>query len=240
MSIPKTCESLSNAISSPGSESGPTLFGAPAGLMIELYGPDLARANLSARQAKALGLLTSGTYGRTSSTSSASAALQSSMESKLQAATQILGSTLYAMTWKPWITPSGRSRFRLRASVLPTQENGRTGWPTPTCQANSHCYGPRKTIQLKTYGAARLCDPSDSWPIGTKANTEGWDVSWTPQRAAVSGVTLIGSEAGIAFGGQLNPDHSRWLQGIPAVWSDNMPTETRSTLKRRASSSKPL
>ena len=75
--------------------------------------------------------MTSGTCGPTSITSSKSAALQSSLESRLQARTQTLGSTLYAMTWKPWVTPSGRSRSRLRASVRRTSETGFTGWPTP-------------------------------------------------------------------------------------------------------------
>jgi hypothetical protein len=75
--------------------------------------------------------MTSGTSGRTSTGSSRSAALQSSLESRLRARTQTLGSTLYAMTWKPWVTPSGRSRFRLRASALRTSATGSTGWPTP-------------------------------------------------------------------------------------------------------------
>ncbi len=121
-----------SAISSPVSASGPTPFVAPAGPMIDLFGPVPVRANLSARQAKALRLLTSGTYGRRSSISSKSASLQSSLESRLQARTSMLGSTLYRMTWKAWVTPSGRSRFRLRASVLRTSETGRIGWPTPT------------------------------------------------------------------------------------------------------------
>ncbi len=76
--------------------------------------------------------MTSGTYGRTSSTLLASSALQLSLESRLRAATQILGSTLYKMTWKAWNTGSGRSRFRLRASVHRTSVTGSTGWPTPT------------------------------------------------------------------------------------------------------------
>jgi hypothetical protein len=140
-----------SATSSQALASGPSRFVAPAGQMIDLFGLVPVRANLSARQAKELGLLTSGTFGRRSSTSSASAALQSSLESRLRAATLILGSTLYKMTWKAWDTGSGRSRFRLRASVLRTSETGSTGqqyleidgtwypveqllngWPTPT------------------------------------------------------------------------------------------------------------
>lgn len=64
--------------------------------------------------------------------SSASAALEKSLVSRLQARTRSLGSTLYKLTWKPWNMPSGLSRFRLRASVLRTSVTGRTGWPTPT------------------------------------------------------------------------------------------------------------
>lgn len=76
--------------------------------------------------------MTSGTSGHTSIGSSASASLQSSLESRLRAKTQTLGSTLYKLTWKPWVTPSGLSRSRLRASVPRTSGIVFTGWPTPT------------------------------------------------------------------------------------------------------------
>lgn len=129
---PTTLRDSPNVISLPASVSGPTRFVPPDGPMIDLFGPVPALANLSARQATELGLLTSGTCGPLSSTSSKSASLQSSLESRLQAATSTLGSTLYTLTWKPWVTPSGVSRFRLRASVRRTSETGSTGWPTPT------------------------------------------------------------------------------------------------------------
>jgi hypothetical protein len=121
-----------SATSSRASGSGPARSDWQAGLTTDLFGPVPVRANLSARQARALGLMTSGTFGQPSTTSSASGALQQSLESRLRAKTQTLGSTLYALTWKPWVTPSGRSRFRLRASVRRTSETGFTGWPTPT------------------------------------------------------------------------------------------------------------
>ena len=78
--------------------------------------------------------MTSGTSGPTSTTLSKSASLQSSLENRLQARTLTLGSTLYAMTWKPWVTPSGRSRSRLRASVRRTSETDCTGWVTPVAR----------------------------------------------------------------------------------------------------------
>lgn len=132
MFTPTTCADSCSATSSPASASGPWPSAAPAGQTTDLFGPVPVLANLSARQARELGLLTSGTFGRTSTTSSRSTDLQRSLESRLQAATQTLGSTLYRMTWKAWDTGSGRSRFRLRASVLRTSETGSTGWPTPT------------------------------------------------------------------------------------------------------------
>ena len=113
---------------------GPMPSDLPDGATTDLFGLVPVRANLSARRAKELGLMTSGTCGPTSTTSSKSAALQSSLESKLQAKTQTLGSTLYAMTWKPWVTASGRSRSRLRASVRRTSETGSTGWVTPAAR----------------------------------------------------------------------------------------------------------
>lgn len=144
MYTPPTWRTSPNATSSLASGFGPSRFAAQAGQMIDLFGPVPVRANLSARQAKELGLLTSGTYGRPSSISLASAALQSSLENRLRARTQILGSTLYKMTWKAWGTGSGRSRSRLRASVLRTSETGSTGWPTPTSMdANRGCKDAR-------------------------------------------------------------------------------------------------
>ncbi len=166
-----TCEDSTSAISSPESGAGHSRFAAPAGQMIDLFGLVPVRANLSPRQAKELGLMTSGTSGRPSTGSSKSAALQSSLVSKLQARTQILGSTLYKMTWKPWAMPSGRLRSRLRASVLRTSETARTGWPTPTARdhfpAHSEEYIAAKKAQ--GHGMANLNDLVQlaGWPSTT-------------------------------------------------------------------------
>lgn len=121
-----------SATSSPASASGATPSVALAGPTIAPSLPDPAHVSLSARQAKEMGLMTSGTYGHTSIGSSASVGLQSSLESRLRAKTQTLGSTLYNLTWKPWVTPSGQRRSRLRASVRRTSATDSTGWPTPT------------------------------------------------------------------------------------------------------------
>lgn len=119
--------------------------------------------------------MTSGTSGRTGSTSSASTALQSSLESRLRARTRILGSTLFKMTWKAWVTPSGRSRFRLRASALRTSETGSTGWPTPL-RADARIPGPSMTRE----GGQGLCATVElaSWPAPIAMDAKGVDYTY--------------------------------------------------------------
>lgn len=119
------------ATGSQESEGGRSPCALPGGPMIAPCGPDRVLVNLSARQAEALDLLTSGISGRAGSTSSASGALQSFLVSRLRAVLPAPGATLFKMTWKEWTTPSGRSRFRLRASAPRTSGIDCGGWPTP-------------------------------------------------------------------------------------------------------------
>jgi len=158
-----------SAIFSQASGSGATRSVPQVGLTTAPSGPGPAHANLSARQAKAQGLMTSGTFGRLGSGSSTSADLQLSLESRLRARTQSLGSTLYKMTWKPWDTGSGRSRSRLRASVLRTSETASTGWPTPTAQSPNSLRGQgQDPVKRKEQGhAVNLTDAARyvDWPL---------------------------------------------------------------------------
>ncbi len=167
MSDLTTCADTRSAISSPASASGPMRSGTPDGPTIDPSGLALAPASLSARQAKALGLLTSGTYGRPGSTSSASADLQSCLESRLRVRLSSLGSTLYKLTWKAWVTPSGVSRSRLRASTPRTSATELTGWPTPmACDARGSA-GIGKTELPNIAKLAGWGTPNASAPGGT-------------------------------------------------------------------------
>ena len=120
------------ATSSPASGSGTTRSALPAGLRIVPSGPAPVRANLSARQAKEVGSLMSGTYGPRSSISSESAGLQRSLASRLRARTASAGSILFRLTWKERATPSGRQICALRASALRISDSASGSWPTPT------------------------------------------------------------------------------------------------------------
>ena len=118
--------------SSPELESGVTHSDKPDGQTTAPSGQDPVLASLSARQAKEKGLLMSGTYGQHGTTSSISVNLQLSLESRLRQKTDLLGGTLYKLTWKERVTPLLRLICALRASVLRTSGNGFSSWPTPT------------------------------------------------------------------------------------------------------------
>lgn len=235
MFTPPTCADSSSAISSLESGSGAWPCAAPAGPTTDLFGLVPARANLSPRQARELGLMTSGTFGRTSTGSSKSADLQRSLESRLRAATQILGSTLYKMTWKAWNTGSQRSRFRLRASVPRTSATGSTGWPTPTAalaEKGVRTFEGGLMEAMRSHGpdlAAAAC--LTGWPTPTStdalrcpsidattpnitlnhaANLAGWQ---TPK--ASDGIGGQGFRQGVSMTGRM-PNGAKASMGLPA------------------------
>jgi hypothetical protein len=300
MSDPTNSPDTPSATSSLVSASGASHFVLPDGRTVDEHGLAAALASLSARQVKALGLQTSGIYGPPGSTSSASAGLQSSLESRLRVRLSTLGSTLYTLTWKAWVTPSGVSRFRLRASVRRTSETERSGWPTPAArdwhsasaspeflasrleqtrgkplseaafallagwptpmagtpaQNGNNAAGnndsSRKTVALAGWPTPQARDGDPNGRTATphtalkrfeqgKRNLDDAAqlVMNQPARLTVTGKLLTGFYARMDIGGQLNPEHSRWLMGLPTAWDDCAPTATRSTPKPRKPSSK--
>lgn len=120
-----------SATSSPASASGPTRSDSQAGQMTFPFGPAPVPASHSPAPDDEQASPTSATSGLFGSSSSASAALQSSLESRLRARMASLGSTLFRLTWKERATPSGRRICARRGSVLRTSDSGSTSWPTP-------------------------------------------------------------------------------------------------------------
>lgn len=184
--------------------------------------------------------MTSGTYGRTSIGSSASVALQSSLESRLRAKTQTLGSTLYNLTWKPWVTPSGQRRSRLRASVRRTSATDfigleKQGWRTPTkgngdrggmdpSKRVGHTLNLQDEILLAGWVTATSRDWKDSGSdikpradgserldqLPRQANLAGW-----PTAAAADGSGGKGFRPGVSMTGKM-PDGSKVTMDLSA------------------------
>lgn len=192
--IPTTFVHTPSAISSPALECGRTRSAVQDGPTIDLFGRVPVRANLSARQAKDLGLMTSGTSGLRGTGSSASAALSQYLASRLRARLSTLGSTLFKLTWKRWTTPMGVSRFRLRASVLRTSGTGRTGWPTPTTRDHkdgAECANvPLNALLGRVAWLAGWSTPV----VNDSSNTRNATANRSPDaKPAHSGMTLLGA-----------------------------------------------
>lgn len=169
---PATLPDLPSAISLQELAFGRLPYDVLGGQTIAQFGQCLAPASLSARQARELGLMTSGICGPMRSTSLRSAHLQLSLGSKLAQRLSNLGSTLYTLTWKPWVTPSGVLRFRQRASVRRTSETERTGWPTPTASLADK--GVRSTE-----GGIREAMRKHGPDLGAVACLSGWTTPTT-------------------------------------------------------------
>ena len=126
----RTSQATSEPTSSRASEGGTTPSSSQTGEAP--CGPAPALASPSAPQERASASTTLGTSGLSGSPSSSSAALQSSLESRLRALTASSGSTLFRLTWKAQATPLGRPICALVASVPRTSGSGSTSWPSPT------------------------------------------------------------------------------------------------------------
>jgi hypothetical protein len=165
-----------------------------------------AHANLSATQAKALGLLTSDISGQLGSISSASAGLQQSLANKLHQRLLGRGSTLYSLTWKIWCTPVGRQFCQSQASAARRKETGFGGWQTPTTRDGKGESGKGNRIRRGKNGrlhVANLCDQCVD--LG--------------RRDLVKSTTF-----------------RYWLMGVPVEWDDCAPLVTRSARKSQQSS----
>ena len=101
------------------------------GQTIGLFGQEVVPANHFRAPVSDKGTKTNGTCGRNCIASSASVILARCLANKLQAATDLAGSTEYHLTWKQSVMPSQRVIYRLRASARRTFGNVCGGWPTP-------------------------------------------------------------------------------------------------------------
>ena len=176
---PTMCAATPSVISSPELAAGATPSGSPDGPMLDLFGrvvapvsPSVVRENLGGGAIRAI-------FGQRGIASSASAALQSSLVSRLKQRLDTDGSTLFAMTWNAKATPSGRSVSLLRASGHRTSGSGYGSWQTPKAIEVA-----RSEAFVKGREALSPLECLASWPSPKATNGTGASETETRQGGA--------------------------------------------------------
>jgi hypothetical protein len=209
---------MSVVISSAGSADGSTRSPSLDGPLIDPPGREAAPANRSPRPPGGddRGPEIAVTSGLTGETSSPSASLQSSLESKLVAMLDGIGSPEYALTWKHLAMQSGPPILQRRAWPHRTSASEFSGWPTPSAQ------------EMRTKDREQLERRRAECKERT-GNGNGFGLTLG------NAVTLYcATTDGPA---ELSPAHTRWLMGFPPEWDDCAPTAMPSSRRspRRSS-----
>lgn len=276
-------QSIVEPISSPESAHGITSLTELDGQMRFALGQDLVPVHHSVRAGSGKDSAIRVTSGPHGAGSLGSVALSLSLASRLQKKTAKLGSTLFRLSWKQSVTPSGRRLYQLVASAHRTCVNEFTSWPTPTALsfANSRQPGMNQFVKsceklagwptpngddannstrssgeyqsltrkarLASWVSPAARDHKDSPGMATqKKNRDGSTrhrLDHLPRQAHLaqltdSGPTPTGSTAATTRTGQLRPEHSLWLMGLPPdVWVSCAERAMQSSRPRRRHSS---
>ena len=200
----RTLWNTDSATSSPGSQDGVMPSPSPDGPTTGPSGRRRAPASRSASQASRKARKTSGTSGRFSPPSSASAVLASWLGSRLAELLDTSGSMEYELTWSRKATPSGLRIFRLRASARRTSGKGCTGWPSPNA---ADSWVPERTSEntlRSTSGnlakdVAAKVEPLSGWATPTTSdasNTKNETAGRQPGSNHHTGQTLVDQVSG--------------------------------------------
>lgn len=127
-----TCEDSCNAISSPASADGLSRCGSQDGQRIVQCGQEAALASRLASPASGKDFPTSATFGRPGGTSSASGALQNSLESRLVERLGSAGSMELRAIWRAKTTRLGRRYCQRVPLMRPIDGTDSGSWRTPS------------------------------------------------------------------------------------------------------------
>ena len=233
MSNHPTSKDLPSVISSPVSEDGAEHLSLQDGAQSDLFGQDRHRASLFQQPGTTQEKRMTDIFGLSFSISSASAALQQSLESRLQAQLDLDGSTIYKLTWKQKVTPQRRSYYHLAASALRTKENGCSSWPTPTAATGGASKNPNNKRGINGGNPMATAAAMVPWPTPSvrdykdtgnldksrfrKSGKERHDT--VPRVAFGTAPPLSTAETANTVPSQLNHRFSLWLMGYPIEWA---------------------
>lgn len=102
-------------------------------------------------------------------------------------------------------------------SCLPVAVPQLAAWVTPSARDWKDTPGMSQEPGNRPSGQRR----TDQLP--RQAYMAGWATTDGPARLTVSGVMLTGFSARMESGGQLNPEHARWLMACPSQWARSAP-----------------
>ena len=258
-----TSKDSANATSSPGSAAGRSRSASPVGQGEFLSGREAVLASPSPSPGNRKAKPTPGISGPKCSGSSASAGLQRSLESRLQARLGMDGLMEFSQTWKRKATPAGRSYWAHTASARRTSGSGFSGWPTP--KANEKEQSPEAHAKgfISLMEAAVLAP----WPTPNAIPEGRGGLQSSPEKAlerktqghqlnlddaaclASESEEILGAipssspaETGKQGAPRLNPAFSLWLQGFPvAEWlwcaPERKPTERERKTREESAAS---
>lgn len=202
LSAATICADIPNAISSPASPGGhmpsdlldgPT--STPSGRGAVPASPSAQRTNSPAVKP------IDATFFLNSIVSPVSAHLQSCLESRLRARTDLNGSPEFVLTWKHQVMPSGPQIFRLASWARHRSANGSGLWPWASPKASDGEKASNLSHARKAAGRT-----ADNLPGQMRAH-------W--------GATVAD--------GAICPEHPSWLMGYPPEFLKCAPSETPST-----------
>jgi len=250
-----TYRDTNSTTSSPESEDGQHRLDLQHGPTISQCGQEAAHASLSVlpddKKVKAM----KGTYGQHGSASSASIALQQSLESKLRQQLPTGGLMMFMKGWKVKAAPSGRRYFQLAQSVRPIKETDCGLWRTPTSRNNGGGWNHNPMTTIKKMERGQTIDladetalfnlPSAMWP--TPASRDYKDTGDLSKgmvrkdgklRNDTLGRVVYGLTAQTENKGSLNPAFPCWLMGYSTESLSSMQSAMQSYRKSRQNLSK--